>query len=166
MTDQKIEIRIAESAKDFSIARELILDYVKWLGIDLSFQNFDQEIGNLKGMYYEPMGGLLIATVNGEAAGVAGIRKYQDETCELKRMFVRTVFRNLGIGKRLLLASIDLARKLKYKSIKLDTTGFMTDAVKLYQSNGFVEISPYRHNPMESAKYFELNLTNDAAAGS
>ena len=161
MNNQKPEIRIAKTSDDFSIARDLILDYVKWLGIDLSFQNFDSEITNLKAMYFEPVGGLLIATVNSEPAGVAGIRKYHGEECELKRMFVRPDFRNLGIGKKLLLASIELAKNLKYKTIKLDTTDFMTDAVKLYQSNGFVEIQPYRHNPMDSAKYFELKLNNE-----
>ncbi|MEP6738480.1 MAG: GNAT family N-acetyltransferase [Chryseolinea sp.] len=157
----KIEIKIADSPADFSVSKDLILDYVKWLGIDLSFQNFDDEINNLKSMYFEPVGGLVITTVNGEAAGVAGIRKYDSDACELKRMFVKSDFRNLGIGKKMLQASIMLARNLKYKSIKLDTADFMTEAVKLYQSNGFVEIPPYRHNPMESAKYFELILKNE-----
>ena len=39
MEDQ-IEIRVVQHAADFLAAKELILEYAKWLGIDLSFQNF------------------------------------------------------------------------------------------------------------------------------
>lgn len=37
--NNKIEIKKVQNAKEFLVARELIFEYVKWLGIDLSFQN-------------------------------------------------------------------------------------------------------------------------------
>lgn len=158
MAIRNIAISIATTTKDFALGKEIILEYVAWLDFDLSFQNFDDEINSLEQMYSAPTGGLLIAKVNEEPAGVAGIRQFGNDDCELKRMFVKQDFRGLGLGKALLLESIALARQLGYKTIKLDTAEYMKDAIQLYAQNGFLEIPPYRYNPHESAKYFALKL--------
>ena len=39
-----IELKMAQTATDFKHAKNLILEYVSWLGIDLSYQNFDKEM--------------------------------------------------------------------------------------------------------------------------
>lgn len=158
MQEPRINLVTALHPADFQAAEALIREYVAWLGIDLSFQNFDAEMADLPAMYAEPDGGLLLATVNGTYAGVAGIRKFTEGDCELKRMFVRAEYRNLGLGQRLLTASVELARRLGYAAIKLDTADFMQAAIRLYRANGFVEIPPYRFNPHDEARYFELTL--------
>lgn len=158
MESAKIKITHAQNPEDFSQSKKLILEYVNWLGIDLSFQNFDNEINNLRAMYSEPNGGLLLAKIDSIPAGVAGIRKFENKACELKRMFVKDEFRNKGIGKMLLSASVELAKKFNYEVIKLDTADFMNTAIKLYKENGFIEIPEYRYNPLNAARYFELVL--------
>lgn len=157
----QIEIKIAQTATDFLAAKELILEYVAWLGIDLSFQNFDKEMAGLPEMYNAKDGGLFIAYINDQAAGIAGIRRFSERDCEVKRMYVKPNSRGLGLGQLLLKQCLDTARKLKYDSVKLDTADFMKSAIKLYTDHGFVEISAYRHNPHESAKYFELDLAKN-----
>ncbi len=154
----EIEIVPAQQDADFRVATELIREYVAWLNIDLSFQNFDAEMAQLPAVYAGPDGGLLLATVNGRYAGVAGIRRFTERDCELKRMFVRAEYRNLGLGQRLVTEAIALARRLGYATIKLDTADFMEAAIRLYRANGFVEIPPYRFNPHEEARYFELKI--------
>ncbi|MBC7572292.1 MAG: GNAT family N-acetyltransferase [Spirosoma sp.] len=129
MNQPQIDIRLALTPADFETAKQLILAYVTWLGIDLSFQNFDAEMDQLPTIYAAPAGGLLLAMVNGEPAGVAGIKPFTGTACELKRMFVGTGFRNLGIGKQLLTEAIALAKNLKYDVIKLDTADFMKAAI-------------------------------------
>ena len=156
-----IEIKLAQTTTDFLAAKELILEYVDWLGMDLSFQNFDQEMKGLPQMYNLEDGGLFIAYINNEAVGIAGIRRFNEQDCEVKRMYVKPKSRGLGIGRLLLKDCLDTARKLQYKSVKLDTADFMKSAIKLYTDHGFVEISAYRHNPHESAKYFELDLAKN-----
>ncbi|MEO6455329.1 MAG: GNAT family N-acetyltransferase [Ginsengibacter sp.] len=156
--ENKIEIKEALHGEDFLAAKELILEYVKWLGIDLSFQNFDKEMDTLQETYGNPDGRLFIALRNNKAVGVAGIKRFSDKECEVKRMFVQHDSRGFGIGKLLLNECIEMAKKLNYYTIKLDTADFMKSAIKLYTYNGFVEISAYRHNPHKEARYFELDL--------
>ena len=156
--ENKVEIRMVKNTVDIRIAKELILEYVDWLGYDLSFQNFDKEIDTLQETYGPEHGGLFIAFRNGQAIGVAGIKRFTDRDCELKRMYVQPGSRGFGIGKLLLTACIAIAKDLNYHTIKLDTADFMKPAIKLYTANGFVEIPAYRHNPHEEARYFELAL--------
>jgi len=154
----QLVIKEAQHAEDFAAARELILEYVTWLGIDLSFQNFDQEMNTLPATYGNKDGRLFMAFINGQAVGIAGIKRFNDTDCEVKRMYVKPASRGLGIGKRLLMECIDMAKKLNYCTIKLDSAAFMKSAIKIYTECGFVEIPAYRYNPHEEAKYFELVL--------
>ncbi len=162
----QIIIKEAKTAADFLETKELIFEYVNWLGISggeeakvtLSAQNFEKEIETLHVTYSYPYGGILLALRNNKAVGVAGIKRFNDMECELKRMFVQPESRGLGIGKLLLTRCIELAQRLNYKTIKLDTLGFMKPAIKIYTDHGFVEIPAYRENTHKEARYFELDL--------
>jgi carbonic anhydrase len=156
--ENQIEIKEAQNTEDFLAAKELILEYVKWLGIDLSFQNFDEEMETIQTTYGDQDGRLFIALRTGQAVGVAGIKRFNNKCCEVKRMFIQADSRGFGIGKLLLTECIAMAKKLNYDTIRLDTADFMKSAIKLYINNGFIEIPAYRHNPYKDARYFELNL--------
>jgi carbonic anhydrase len=71
---------------------------------------------------------------------------------------VRPAFRGKGVGKTLALAAIDEARKAEYARMRLDTVPSMTAAIALYKSLGFRDIAPYRHNPIEGARFMQLTL--------
>ena len=156
--ENKIQLKQATTPTDFLVAKKLIFEYAEWLAFDLSFQNFNEEINTLAETYGDKNGGLFIATKNGEAVGVAGIKRFNDKECEVKRMFVQADSRGFGIGKLLLTSCIELAKKLNYQMIKLDTAEYMKSAIKLYTDIGFIETPAYRYNPHEHARYFELDL--------
>jgi len=156
-----IEIKQAKNEQDFLEGKTLIMEYVTWLNVDLSFQNFDKEISTMPITYGYPDGGLFIAFMNNKAVGVAGIKRFSETECEVKRMFVKPEFRGLKIGKLLLTACIENAQKLNYKIVKLDTVDFMQSAIKLYIQQGFKEIPAYRFNPDKDARYFELVLKEE-----
>ena len=147
-----------EREKDLNEVKKLFGDYATALGISLDFQDFDQELANLPGDYSPPDGSLLIAYWEGEVAGCVALRKFANGICEMKRLFTKTQFRGLGIGRALCEAIIVRARRIGYERMRLDTLPSMETARALYASLGFTEIEPYRYNPIEGARFMELVL--------
>lgn len=149
----------AQSDDDIQHARALFEEYASGISISLCFQNFDRELKNLPGAYAPPDGRLLLATEDDQLAGCIALRKLGGSVCEMKRLFVRPAYRGKRLGKVLVESIIDEARKLGYTTMRLDTLpGRMDKAIALYQSIGFVEIGPYCENPVEGAKFMELDL--------
>lgn len=141
-------------AIDVSVARELFQEYARSLGVDLEFQDFDREIATLPGDY-DP---ILIAHWNSEPAGCVALHPLEPPSCEMKRLYVRPHFRGHAIGRTLAERIIAEARGRGYERMRLDTLPAMREAVALYRSLGFVEIPPYRYNPIPGTKFMELDL--------
>jgi len=153
-----VEIKYVTDTKLVEDVGRLFLEYAGTLGIDLCFQNFNEELENLPGKYSYPDGALLIALVDGKDAGCAALRKISNEVCEMKRLYVSDKYRGFGIGKMLLSEIIDRAVKLRYEFIRLDTLPDMKSAQKMYERFGFYDIDPYVYNPVKGARYMELKL--------
>ncbi len=154
-------IKIVQAATPAQVeeARTLFREYEKWLDVDLCFQGFEEELAQLPGKYAKPNGRLLLAKVEKEFAGCIALRKINDGVCEMKRLFVRKDFRGLGLGKILIEKLINEARQISYHKMRLDTLPVkMPQAVKLYKTFGFYEISPYYKNPHDETLFLELNL--------
>jgi putative acetyltransferase len=147
-----------EKNKDLNEVKKLFGAYASSLGISLDFQDFDQELANLPGDYSPPDGFLLIAYWQGKVAGCVALRKFAYGICEMKRLYTKPQFRALGIGRALCEAIIVRARRIGYERMRLDTLASMERARGLYASLGFMEIEPYRYNPIEGAHFMELVL--------
>ena len=138
--------------------KQLFIEYAQSLNVDLAFQNFETEFKTLPGKYVTPDGALIIALVNGKAAGCVALRKIYEDKCEMKRLYVRDEYKGMGIGKKLITMIIEEAKFLNYHFIMLDTLPTMKKAQDLYTSLGFYDIEPYVYNPIEGTRFMELNL--------
>jgi putative acetyltransferase len=164
----------------------LFREYAASLGVDLSFQDFDRELATLPGDYAPPTGRLFLAFLDdcrnaseaeseqtsisssdssassisftSAASGCIALRKFADDICEMKRLYIRPQFRGHGAGRALAEAVIRAACEIGYRRMRLDTLPQMNHAQALYRALGFREIPPYRHNPVPGTRYFELAL--------
>ncbi len=147
------------AADQLPLVRELFLEYARSLDFDLCFQSFDEELAGLPGDYAPPRGALLLALHDGLAVGCVALRPLEADICEMKRLYVRPTARGLKLGYALTTAIIEAGRAAGYRKMRLDTIGSsMQTAVEIYRRFGFVEIPPYRANPVPGALYMELTL--------
>jgi ribosomal protein S18 acetylase RimI-like enzyme len=157
-TGRTITFKKASTPADFENGRQLFLQYIQSLDFALTFQDVDRELQEISIEYNSPTGVLLLAFDHNKAIACAGVRKIDDATAELKRMFVDPTYRGLQLGQQLLQQAIDEAKQLGYNFIRLDTVPTMHAAIKLYQTAGFYKIDPYRFNPIPGAIYMEKEL--------
>jgi putative acetyltransferase len=159
MTDmQFVTIAAAAGSSDMAAARELFAEYAASLGFDLSFQEFEAELTSLPGDYRPPWGAILLARVGAAAAGCVALRPLAADACEMKRLYVRSAHRGLGLGRTLATAVVEHARRIGYLTMRLDTVPAMREAAALYESLGFRDIEPYRFNPIPGTRYLELSF--------
>jgi ribosomal protein S18 acetylase RimI-like enzyme len=156
---KKIVILPVTTEAEIKTTRELFVEYGQSLGFSLCFQSFDQEYASLPGKYAPPRGRLLLAEVDGQAAGCVALRPLETGVCEMKRLYVRPQFRGLRLGRQLAETVIAEARLIGYQAMRLDTVeDKMQSAVALYRALGFREIAPYTVNPEASVIFMELEL--------
>jgi putative acetyltransferase len=149
----------AESPAQIVQSRELFLEYAQSLGFSLCFQNFDQELAGLPGVYAPPEGRLLLVDCEGQLAGCVALHKLDRAICEMKRLYLRPHFRGQRLGRTLAERIIAEARQIGYQRMRLDTVEpVMKDAVAMYRKLGFKEIAAYCANPMAGTLYMELKL--------
>ena len=128
-------IATAASVEEISAVRTLFQEYAAELGVDLCFQGFSRELETLPGAYAAPAGGLLMARVEGELAGCVAMRPLEKDVCEMKRLFVRPLFRGRGLARALVKEIIRAAQAAGYRAMVLDTLDWMRRAIKLYKSS-------------------------------
>ncbi len=154
-----IRIVRPESQEQWAIARNLVEGYAASLGLDLAFQNLQDEIESLQSEYGPPDGAFLLAAQEDVFIGCVALRKFSQDTCEMKRLYVIPGNRGHGVGRVLAEATIAEARRQGYKRMLLDTLPSMREAQGLYASLGFRPVAAYRYNPVPGTAFMELKLT-------
>ena len=147
-----------ESQEQVELARGLFREYADAIGVDLEYQGFTAELEALPSPYTPPYGALLFAQISGDTAGCVALRRLNDETGEMKRLYVRPAFRSWGLGKYLVEAAIQTARHAGYTALRLDTLPSMVTAQGLYRKLGFTEIPAYNRSYLPGTRFYELKL--------
>ncbi len=169
-------LTIHEAASPLEIAAfgGLISEYVAWCReryrdepwlVDLAFshQGLDAELLTLRELYGAPHGRMLIAEDAHEILGGVAYKRIDAQTCEMKRLFVRTAANGRGLGRKLCEASMQAAARDGFKTMRLDTTRDMVEAIGLYRSFGFRDVEPFVDYP-ERMRPMMLFMARDLAA--
>lgn len=93
-----------------------------------------------------------------ELAGSIALRKLDDKTCEMKRLYVYPKFRGRGIARKLVEKIIADSREIGYSVMLLDTLPFLENAIRLYKSMGFYEIPCYNNSPMDNSIFLRYDI--------
>jgi GNAT superfamily N-acetyltransferase len=97
-----------------------------------------------------PGGAFVVVYADDKAVAGGGVKRLDDETAEIKRMYVMPEARSRGHARRLLYALEDAARELGYRRVRLDTGRLQPHARALYESEGYRSIPDYNDNPYAS----------------
>jgi len=97
--------------------------------------------------YLPPTGRLVLAhDADGVLAGCGFMRQVRPDAGELKRLYVRPEARGQSLGRRLVLARLDAAREMGWKTLLVDTVKGNTAMLTLYRDLGFRSIGRYPEN--------------------
>ncbi|KAJ6140392.1 hypothetical protein N7471_006878 [Penicillium samsonianum] len=165
----EIQIEPAQFPEDAGSVLSLFSGYATALGIDLTFQSFQEELDSLPGKYGPSQGGSLLIARAGtgvreyhtdglvdsiippqfpSALGCVALRRSSDGWCEMKRLYVLKEARGERLGEKLVQAILAQAKNLGYRGMRLDTLPEMAAAQRLYRKYGFVDIAPYYETPI------------------
>jgi DNA-binding MarR family transcriptional regulator/N-acetylglutamate synthase-like GNAT family acetyltransferase len=104
-----------------------------------------------------PLGAFLIASVDGEPVACGAVKRMTPGIGYLKRMWVAESVRGLGFGRRMLAALESQSRELGFTTLRLETNRVLGEAIRLYESAGYVEVPPFNAEPY-AHHWFERHL--------
>jgi putative acetyltransferase len=99
------------------------------------------ELFRANGAYY------FVATIDDELVGGCGIYPTENlphGTCELVKLYLKSTARGTGLGKKLMLKSMEWAKANGYNQVYLESMPELTKAVSIYENVGFTRI----HQPL------------------
>lgn len=155
---EEYEIITVQSRDKYKELAGLFREYERYLGFELTFQNFTAELEHLPAMYGPPDGRAYLLEQDDMAFGCVAVRKLEDGVGEIKRMYLKPDYRGKGFGKVLMDLALDASHELGYRKVRLDTLDTMKAALAVYKKAGFYEIPKYRENPFENAVFMEKKL--------
>jgi ribosomal protein S18 acetylase RimI-like enzyme len=168
----------ASDAAAVEAGRALLLEYGRFVlesegPARFCFGKLEQEVAGLPDGFAAQRGELLLAWVDGVAAGCVTYRalsagsdtgsntgsEFGSGACEMKRLWVRPAFRGSGLGERLVEALLERARDAGFKAVCLDTVpANMGSAYRMYLRLGFAECAPYHENFMDGLTFMRRSL--------
>jgi DNA-binding MarR family transcriptional regulator len=151
LTAALVEVRVVDPAEP--VGQHCLREYFAELNrrFDTGFDP-DRSLPTAPGTMRPPAGLFLVASLHGEPVGCGGLRFEPGERgpggpALIKRMWVASGARGLGIGRRLLAELESRAVDAGSSAIRLDTNGTLVEAIGLYRSAGYREVERFNDEP-------------------
>ncbi|MGH9852714.1 MAG: GNAT family N-acetyltransferase [Blastocatellia bacterium] len=140
--------------QDAERIRALVFSVLEEFGLTPDSSGTDADLSDIEASYLAPGGMFEVAEeADGALVGTVGFVSLDDETCELRKMYLLPRARGCGLGKLLLARAIEQARAAGFKRMVLETASALTGAKRLYVSNGFVPVESDRLSPRCNQAY-------------
>jgi DNA-binding MarR family transcriptional regulator/GNAT superfamily N-acetyltransferase len=151
-------IRIESGAPDSADARWCLAHYFSELAARFE-AGFDPalSISANADELTPPAGVFVIARLGGRKVGCGALKREDRRIGEIKRMWVSSDTRGLGLGRRILEALETHARQFGLRTLRLETNRSLVEAQALYRSCGYIEVAPFNDEPY-AHHWFEKSL--------
>jgi GNAT superfamily N-acetyltransferase len=153
-----VVVRVRDAA-NFLEFRDLLVEYELTLPIALRHGRVP-DVKAVRKAYDEPNAGFT-ASVGNVMAGCVAVTRYDDSTATVQRLYVRSAFRERGVGRALVSGAIEFCRDRSYARVALDTEREMLPAAyRLYAALGFTDCEPYGTVAYDTPTFMELRLAS------
>jgi len=126
-----------------------------WISRDFALEPGDREVlGDPEGKVLAKGGQICLAELDGEVVGCCALVPIKPGEFELAKMTVSDAARGQGIGRRLLVFAIAVARVLMARRLYLESNTKAAAAIHLYEELGFRHITA----PERTSKYARANV--------
>jgi putative acetyltransferase len=115
--------------------REVVLEVLMEHGFEPDRLK-DADLNDINGYYFGSGGTFFIGIADGKVVGTAGVRKFDGNWCEIRRIYLKKAFRSKGNGKKLFRTALDFAEK-NCSGVVLKTDSTLTKAIDMYLKHGF-----------------------------
>ncbi len=125
--------------EDCEAIRSLVYAVLEEYGLKPDPACTDADLDDIERSYFARGGTFrVLEQEDGSIVGAYGLYPLEDQTCELRKMYLNKACRGQGFGKRLLEDALATARELGFTTMTLETASVLKEAIALYQRYGFV----------------------------
>ncbi len=147
-------IRTTSDNEDFQML-------VKQLDSDLKIRDGDEHDFYHQFNKIDRIKHVVVAYEHDESVGCGAMKQYEDDSMEVKRMFVPAQHRGKGIATQILTALESWAKELSFKKCVLETGKKQPEAIALYLKNGYKIIPNYgQYEGVENSVCFEKMMVD------
>ncbi len=152
------KLRLA-SNKDREEVIRLVYGVLVEYGLEPDPGATDADLQDIEQSYFARGGMFFVLEDQGDSIiGAYGLYPLEDQTCELRKMYLDKSHRGRGLGKFLLDSALAQARKLGFQTMTLETASVLKEAIAMYESYGFVQYEP-DHMSARCDQAYMLELT-------
>jgi putative acetyltransferase len=135
---------------------EDFIELVKYLDADLAIRDGNEHSFYAQFNKIDRIKYVVVAHENNDPVGCGAIKEYSPDIMEIKRMYTSPASRGKGIATRILAELEKWAKELFFEKCILETGKRQSEAVKLYQKNGYKIIANYgQYAGIENSLCFE-----------
>ena len=143
---------------DSAAIQQLVFGVLSEYGLKPDPDGTDSDLGDIEANY-QASGGCFDVLIDeaGQIVGSVGLFPVSPGVCELRKMYLASVARGQGQGRRLLEHALAQARARGFARIELETAAVLKEAIALYERTGFRRCASAHLAPRCDSAYV-LNL--------
>jgi GNAT superfamily N-acetyltransferase len=105
------------------------------------------------GEFTPPDGRFFVGYLDGEAVATGGLRRADNDSLEIKRMYVVPDARGRGLSRLVLARLEEVAREMGATRVILETGSKQPEAMRLYETSGYEQIEGFGHYKCEPLSF-------------